>query len=113
MNDGLSSSRAGAVFCLMTSVPERAIRPHIFPPRWSLTPPIGLVRADGMRGTRYAAGFKNQPQGQTGGDSHFMLSVISPNESSIKHYRGIATCYEKTVRNLLVGLHLVRATRLA
>jgi transposase len=33
--------------------------------------------------------------------------------NAIKHYRGIATRYEKTARHFLAGLHLVCAHRLA
>jgi transposase len=40
--------------------------------------------------------------------SHSMPSAISSSASNgIKHYRGIATRYEKTARNFLAGLHLL------
>jgi transposase len=38
-----------------------------------------------------------------------MPSEISSSVNTIKHYRGIATRYEKTARNFLAGLHLVCA----
>src|SRR5258708_40322631 len=53
---------------------------------------------------------KINPQGQTG----LRLRTLERNLverffNAIKHYRGIATRYEKTVHNFLAGLHLVCA----
>jgi len=54
-------------------------------------------------------------QNQPAGSSWFATSLYAERNlverffNAIKQYRGIATRYEKTARNFLAGLHLVRA----
>jgi Transposase DDE domain len=54
---------------------------------------------------------KIKPQGQTASRLRTPpeRNLVERFFNNIKHYRGIATCYEKTARNFLAGLQLVCA----
>jgi transposase len=54
---------------------------------------------------------QNQPARSSGfATSHYAgRNLVERFFNAIKHYRGIATRYEKTARNFLAGLHLVCA----
>jgi putative transposase len=61
-----------------------------------------------------AASKPSSRQNQPARSSRFATSLYAERNlverfNAIKHYRGIATRYEKTARNFLAGLHLVCA----
>ena len=66
-----------------------------------------------LRSVRSKLSSRRNQIAKSNGDCDFALyaerNLVERFFNIIKHYRGIATRYEKTARNFLAGLHLVCA----